>query len=218
MRSVHMPANIMRISAAVLGPAGFLSSLYYAFDLAYPNHFVGDMYGLEVLFRGAVLALVLAAWIGGLSMMAIGRKRGERWTVTGILLIDIASGILIWMAIGVHSGRQQDAFRKTYPQKSTDALITIALDRQDPFALYEITARKDQAAVPKLSEILLDKTQNERLRLESAHALGQIGGTQARAALEKAMTMPGGNPYLTETIRRGMETIDRANENPRPTD
>jgi hypothetical protein len=41
-----------------------------------------------------------------------------------------------------------------------------------------------------------------------AHALGQLGGDSARAALERALVMPTANAFLTETIRYSLENIN----------
>jgi len=202
----------MTIPSIVLLLIGLLSALYYVFDLRYPNHFVGDMYGLEVMFRVSILVMVFSSLFIGLFMIMIGRKKkNSKLTKSGLFLADICSVVLILLSINVYSSRHKDDIRKTYPQKSTDELIRIALDNKDPYAIYEIIARKDTSAVPELSNILLDENQNARLRIESAHALGQIGGYNARTSLQKALTISDGNSYLIDTIKYSIENIDRKN-------
>ena len=202
----------MTIPSIVLLLIGLLSALYYVFDLRYPNHFVGDMYGLEVMFRVSILVMVFSSLFIGLFMIMIGRKKkNSKLTKSGLFLADICSVVLILLSINVYSSRHKDDIRKTYPQKSTDELIRIALDNKDPYAIYEIIARKDTSAVPELSNILLDENQNASLRIESAHALGQIGGYNARTSLQKALTISDGNSYLIDTIKYSIENIDRKN-------
>jgi len=212
MSFFRMVSKNVTMPSIVLVLIGLLSGLYYFFDLKYPNHFVGDMYGLEVMFRVSILVMVFSSLFIGLLMIMIGRKKkNNKLTKSGLFLADICSIVLILLSINVYSSRHKDDIRKTYPQKGTDELIRIALDKKDPYAIYEIVARKDTSAVPELSNILLDVNQNARLRIESAHALGQIGGYSARTTLEKALTISGGNPFLIDTIKYSIENIDRKN-------
>lgn len=200
-------------SSGILILIGLLSGAYYIYDLKCPNHFVGDMYGLEVMARALILFAGFVPLFIGLLMLAIGWKRKNRkLTNGGLILSDICSVFLILLSVNVFLSRFQDNIRKTYPQKSTDELVRIALDNNDQYAIYEIIARKDSSAIPALSNILLDKNQNARLRIESAHALGQIGGYDARASLEKALGLSDVNSYLTETIKYSIDNIDRNNE------
>jgi HEAT repeat protein len=78
------------------------------------------------------------------------------------------------LAFNVYRSRAVDDIRKTYPQKSTAKLIRIAAEEKDQFALYEIIVRKDTSAVPALISLLLDEQQDAKIRLEAAHALGQL--------------------------------------------
>lgn len=81
---------------------GLLSFLYYIFDIRYPNHFVGDMYGLEVMFRVSILLLVSVPLLIGLLMLVIGWKRKSRkLTNIGLVVADIFSVILILMSLNL---------------------------------------------------------------------------------------------------------------------
>ncbi len=200
----------IRTVAVVLAVAGLPAAFYYAFDVRYPNHFVGDMYGMEVMWRGSVLIMTFLPLCAGLLLMVIGWKKEKRTlTDAGLVLADVCSLALLFLVFNVYHSRAVDDIRKTYPRKSTTELVRIATEEKDQFALYEIIARKDIAAVPALSSLLLDEHRDARIRLESAHALGQLGGDEALAALEKAAAMSGGNRYLRETIRYSIENIDR---------
>ncbi|OHB60513.1 MAG: hypothetical protein A2167_06145 [Planctomycetes bacterium RBG_13_46_10] len=201
--------SIKKILSLAFVIVGLLSLLYYIYDLKYPNHFVADMYGIEVLFRVSILIMIALPMFIGLLLIVIGRKRGKnRLTMSGIVLANIFSLILILLSINVYFSRHKDEIRKTYLHKSTDELIRIALNKNDQYAIYAIIARKDTSAVPALCQILLDENQRVKLRIESAHALGQIGGDISRDALEKAITRSK-NSYLTETIKYAIENIDK---------
>ena len=131
----------MTIPSIMLVLIGLLSALYCFFDLRYPNHFVGDMYGLEVMFRVSILVMVFSSLFIGLLMIMIGRKKkSNKLTKSGLFLAGICSVVLILLSINVYSSRHKDDIRKTYPQKSTDELIRIAIDKNDPYAIYEIIA------------------------------------------------------------------------------
>ena len=69
--------------------------------------------------------------------------------------------------------------------RSTAELIRIAQDEEDSAAIDELLVRRDPTAVAGLSGILLDEGQSVALRSCAAHALGEIGGEEARAALER---------------------------------
>jgi hypothetical protein len=192
---------------------GLSSVLYYIYDLIYPNHFVADMYGMEVLFRVSILIMIAVPMLLGILLIAVGlNKRQSNLIKTGTVVASICFLVLIVLSTNVYFSRRADEIRKTYPHKSTDELIKIALNKNDQYAIYEIISRKDSSAVPALCQILLDENQNEKLRIESAHALGQIGGDIARDALEKALTRSKKNSFLTDTIKYAIEAIDRNND------
>ncbi|WPD20894.1 MAG: HEAT repeat domain-containing protein [Candidatus Electrothrix scaldis] len=216
MNFLFMLLHKIRPVAGVLAVVGLAAAIYYAFDLIYPNHFVGDMYGLEVMFRGCLLLTAGLTLMSGLLMTLIGwKKEMPKLIDGGLLLADLCSVLLIVLAFNVYRSRAVDEIRKTYPQKSTTELIRIAVEEKDQFAIYEILARKDHAAVPALIDLLLDEEQDSGIRLEAAHALGQLGGVEARVALEKAAAMPGGNSYLAGTIRYSLEHIERLEQKKR---
>lgn len=200
----------MKILSIVLVVIGSLSILYYIYDLKYPNHFVADMYSMEVLFRVSILLMIALPMFIGLLLIVIGwNKRKNNLTKTGTVLAIICSLVLILLSTNVYFSRHKDEIRKTYTHKSTDELIKIAVKEKDQYAIYPIIERKDRAAVPSLCEILLDENQNVNLRIISANALGQIGGEMARNALDKAITQSK-NSYLTDTIKYAKEAIDRS--------
>ena len=62
-------ANAFAIALVALSLLGIC---YYLYDLIHPNHFVGDMYGMEVVFRVALLFLpVIALVVGGVVLMNV---------------------------------------------------------------------------------------------------------------------------------------------------
>ena len=166
--------------------AGFISIGYCLYDLAYPGHFVGDMYGLEVIVRLATLCvpsvLLLVAGVGAQARWV----RERRWLHLGMVaFMALPLLMLANLAGDVAASREQDRIRAGYPLKSTDELLRIAHAEKDTFAVYELLARKDPAAVPGLCDILLDEEEGLALRDSAAHALGEIGGQEARSTLEK---------------------------------
>jgi preprotein translocase subunit SecE len=212
MKGFRLDRHKMTILFIVLVMIGLFSILYYIYDLIYPNHFVADMYGMEVMYRVSILIMIALPMFIGLLLIVIGRnKRKNNLTKTGIVLATICSFVLILLSTNVYFSRHEDEIRKTYQHKSTDELIRIASSKNDQYAIYEIISRKDSSAVPALCQILLDENQNIKLRIESAHALGQIGGDIGRDALEKAMTRSK-NSFLTDTIKYAIEAIDRSKD------
>ena len=142
----------MRAAAVAFAIAGLFAACYYAYDLKHPNHFVGDMYGMEVMSRGCLLLMTVLPLCGCLLVAVIGWKKEElKMTELGLILADFFAAVLIILALNVFHARAVDDIRKTYPQKSTDELLRIAAKEKDQFAIYEILSRKDQAAVPALN-------------------------------------------------------------------
>jgi ABC-type antimicrobial peptide transport system permease subunit len=188
---------------------GLSSIAYFLYDLKYPDHFVGDMYGLEVMVRAFILLAASLPMIIGLGLRVIGRKRNSNHLITaGFAMVILSSSILLYMAIGVSGSRNKDEMRKTYAHKSIDELLKIAREQKDEYAIYAIMEKKDPAAVLPLCEILLDEKADVKLRMESAHALGEIDGEGARKALAKALGQSK-NQYLTRSINYALEAIDR---------
>lgn len=210
MNILKLDGKNIRNLFVVLTAIALVSILYYFYDLKYPNHFVGDMYGIEVVSRVYILLMIILLLLIGMILIVIGRnKKNTIIAKTGIIISISFSLILLLMSINVYFSRQKDEIRKTYTNKSTDELIKIVLKEKDQYALYPIIERKDSAAVPALCELLLDENQNVNLRIISAGALGQIGGDMARNALDKAITQSK-NSYLLDAIRFAKETIDRS--------
>ncbi len=209
MNQSRTNVKIFKALYAALILLGLLAAGYYIYDIISPNHFVGDMYGLEVLYRVAVMLFITIPIVIGLLLIVIAlMKKQKKPALIGNVLISAAFLVIIFLAVNVYFARQQDELRKSYSLKSTDELINVALKNKDQFALYEIIYRNDTSAIPALSKILLDTTQDDRLRIESANALGQLGGDSARAALVQASTLPTSNTYLAESIKYSIETID----------
>lgn len=166
---------------------GTFAVLYYGYDLKYPHHFVGDMYGIEVLFRLSVLCLTAGSMLLGGVILAVGRRKKIRRLIrVGTLVVAASSFVLVAMAGGVSHSRYMDEVRKTYSEKSVEDLLAIAKGQKDRHALDQLMIRADPRAVPGLVSILVDETQPGNLRYVSAEALGRIGGDEARSALEQA--------------------------------
>ncbi len=209
MKQSRTNVKIFKVLYAVIILLGLVAAAYYIYDIISPNHFVGDMYGLEVLYRVAVLLFIAIPIVIGLLFIAFARmKKRKKPALIGNVLISAAFLVIIFLSVNVYFARQKDDLRKSYSLKSTDELIKIALKNKDQFAIYEIIYRNDSSAVPALSRILLDTAQDDRLRIESANALGQLGGDSARAALVQASALPTTNTYLSESIKYSIETLD----------
>ena len=81
---------------------GILASLYYIYDLMYPNHFVGDMYGLEMIVRLSWLCGAAGPmFLGGVLLFLDWRKKLHRWRVLGTALVIVSSVILVVMTVDV---------------------------------------------------------------------------------------------------------------------
>lgn len=198
-----------KIGLAVL-PVGLLATAYNLYDLKYPSHFVGDMYGYEVLFRLAVLAVTAGPMLIAAILLLVGRRMRNRAVGrVGGLVITIASIILVVLAVNIAHGRHLDDIRKGYPKKSIEELVRIAREEKDIAAIDAIMMKRDPGAVPALREILLDASELAQLRYAAAHALGNIGGDEAREALEKGLE-ESNNTYLTETIGHALDNLKRA--------
>ncbi|MCA1961044.1 MAG: HEAT repeat domain-containing protein [Desulfomonile sp.] len=166
---------------------GILALLYIAYDLKYPNHFVGDMYSLEVMFRLVVLSSAAGPMLIGAVLFFLGRhKNVRRWLTLGTTVTTVSSTILIAMSIGVAHSRHMDEVRKTYPQKSVEELLAIAKGEKDQHAVDQLIIRADPAAVPGLASIVTDDKEPGYLRYVAAEALARIGNDDARMVLEKA--------------------------------
>jgi hypothetical protein len=167
--------------------AGILAALYYLYDLGYPNRFVGDMYGMEVLFRLYVLSFAAGPLLLGGVLLVVGRWKGmRRLLILGTAVVIVSSVIMTAMAVGVVRSRHLNDVRKNYPEKSVEELLFIARDQKDQHAIDALMIKADPAAVPGLALILLSETEPGNLRHAAAQALARIGGDDARTALERA--------------------------------
>jgi hypothetical protein len=167
---------------------GIFATLYVVYDLTFPNRFVGDMYGLEVMFRVVLLFAAAAPMAIGVLLLSVGwRKKLRRPVILGAVVILASSSALVWMAVDAGLSRRQNEIVKSYHEKSVAELLAIARDQKDQHALDALMVRADPAAVSGLTLIVLDTNQPGNLRYVAAQALSRIGGEDARAALEKAL-------------------------------
>jgi hypothetical protein len=166
---------------------GILAAAYCLYDLKYPSHFVGDMYGIEVLARLSwVCGAAIPMFIGTVLLFLSRQRKARRWRRFGMALTIVSSAIMVAMAVDVVQSRRLDEVRKSYPEKSIAELLSIAKEQKDQHAIYPLITRADPAAVPGLAEILLDDNEPGNLRSCAAEALGRIGNEEARKALVKA--------------------------------
>ncbi|HUT28954.1 MAG TPA: HEAT repeat domain-containing protein [Sedimentisphaerales bacterium] len=167
---------------------GLLSLGYHVFDLAFPNTFVGDMYGLEVMARLFHIIVASIAILLGVGLLTVSRKKQiEPLGAFGKALILISCLAYVVMGVSTAYSRWQWRIRDSYPRRSVEELLSLAREKKDQFAIDALLIKKDRAAVPGLSELLLDEHQEGWLRGCAAHALGEIGGQQAREALEEVL-------------------------------
>jgi MFS family permease len=189
----------------LLTVAALAATAYAVYDLKCPSHFVGDMYGIEVLWRLSFLGMAVGGLLSGWLLVAIGRRRKTTaWSLSGTVIVIVASLVLAFIGLDIARSRHKDAIRKEYPQKTAHELLSIAREDKDQYALYAIMMKKDSAAVAALSEILLDEKEPTRLRYVAAHGLGAIGGETARAALTKARGLSG-DASLQQMIDHALE-------------
>jgi len=166
---------------------GILALIYAVYDLRYPSHFVGDMYGMEVIARVGLLCGVTAGMLLGSVLLFWGSRKAIRnLGILGAVVIVVSSSVLIANAIGIVQSRQLDRIRASYPAKSIEELLAIARDKKDQHAVDALAARADPASVPGLALILLDENERHNLRYCAAQALARIGNEDAREALSKA--------------------------------
>jgi hypothetical protein len=201
------------IISLVFFTIGLLSIFYYLYDLKYPNHFVGDMYGLELMFRGFILSIAALILFIGIALMLTKKNKNQKISfLIGFWLIIFSTSLLIFMSVKVSLSRHKDEVRKTYNLKSVDELIRIAIEERDQYAIYALIEKQDSTAVPPLCEILFEKKQDLNIRMESAHALSQLGGEVARNALDKA-TVEIKNAHLLKTIQLAQKSISKNGNN-----
>lgn len=186
---------------------GILAFIYCLYDLKYPSHFVGDMYGIEVLARLSwVCAAAIPMFIGTLLLFLNRQRKARRWRRFGMAFTIVSSAIMVAMAVDVVQSRRLDEVRKSYPEKSIAELLSIAKEQKDQHAIYPLITRADPAAVPGLAEILLDDDEPGNLRSCAAEALGRIGNEDAQKALLKARDSAG-DEYLKKSVGRIIEDV-----------
>lgn len=173
----------------VLVIIGLLSLAYYFFDLVFPNHFVGDMYGLEVMCRLFFIILASIPIIIGIILLGTSQKKDKKaYGFVGTALIMFSC--IVYLALGITTAysRWRSKVRDSYPRRSVEDLLYLAREKKDQFAIDALLIKKDADAVPGLCAILLDENEQGRLRVCAAHALGEIGGDRARGALQEVLS------------------------------
>jgi hypothetical protein len=211
VRSVSSAAKSRIVDIIALGPGilGFAGACYYVYDLIDPNRFVGDMYGMEVMFRLALLSLPMALLIVGIVIVVLTRGRQVTWLIIlGCALVLAGSTTVLVLSLWVGQSRQLDGVRHDYPRKTVAQLARIARETKDVPAIDAMIVKRDPAAVPVLAEILLDTAEDIRLRIAAANALGQLGGEEAKEALERARSTAS-HEFLVNSIDHALETIAR---------
>lgn len=194
------------IAGGALG-IGLLSACFVFYDLWRPNHFVGDMYGLEVVVRLVPLLAACIVFAVAALVLGIGWRKTGRVSWPRLLAVMLAAGALFAIAIVTARSRYVWAQRKTYPDKTVAELLRLATENEDQFAIDALGRKRDPAAVPGLRRILLDQTAElGALRVSAAWALCHIGTPDARGALEEAEA---GNPpaYLQDAIRYALDQM-----------
>jgi len=93
------------------------------------------------------------------------------------------------------AGMAVDVLTKWIHEPRAIVPLTMLLERKDdPYPLVlgvrGLGWLKDAAAVPSLEKLILDEEQPYVARVAAAAALGQIGGEEARCALETAKKSP----------------------------
>jgi hypothetical protein len=179
--------RIWNWTGALFFGLGVLALIYAVYDLRYPSHFVGDMYGMEVIFRVVMLGGAAAPMLFGVVLLTWGSRRTIRnFCILGTVVIVVSSSVLIANAVGIAQSRNLDRIREAYPAKSVDELLAVARDKKDQHAIDVLAAKADPASVPGLALILLNENERGNLRYCAAQALGRIGSEDARKALDKA--------------------------------
>lgn len=209
---MKQPKSPLPISVIIV--FGFLAMAivsigYCLWDLQFPNHFVNEFYGMEVIARLPWLVIPTVLLIVGsilfVSALAKDKKEARR---AGAVLVIVASIVLLPMALNVSRSRKQWEIREDYPNRTVEELLHIARHddaKEAQFAIDALQTKKDPAAVPGLCEILLNETERGHLRSSAADALGEIGGEQAREALEKVQAS-NPNRYLMNAVKYALYT------------
>ena len=164
---------------------GVISISFYLYDIIFPNHFVGDMYGLEVIYRLFLIVIPAIMFFVGLFLVLRSLIKSRSIGLVSSILVIVSSILLLSLSGHTLYSRIQWRIRETYPSRSVAELLRIAREEKDQFAMDALLIKKDPSAVPGLSQILLDENEVMPLRVGAAHALGEIGGEDAKNVLEK---------------------------------
>ena len=209
-RPKPMPRTLYRLAVAAVAVAA-VGVVYNLYDMASPNTFVGDMYGLIVLMRLAMLApCVLALLVGGVLAVVGWARRRRGLCIAGAVAVFVATVPILAVAGQVAWDRHQNAVRATYPDRSIEDLMWLAMERNDSYAIDALGAKGDPVVVPGLRAILLDQSRLPRVRSTAAWALAKIGGPSARKALELAREQVS-ERSVKEDIGYALERLDVEN-------
>jgi len=199
-------------TVAILFCSGVLAAAYHLYDVAFPNRFVGDMYGYEVLSRMLVQTLAAGAMLAGGVLWIAGRKEQSRGLrLWGGMIVAIPALLLIVMGVDVSRSRHWAEIRKEYPKKTIEELMRIAREEKEISALDAIAMKRDARSADALREILLDESVAVRLRIVAAQNIGQLGGRKAQTALEEAQRqrldqhLRQAVDYALETVKTGLD-------------
>lgn len=205
-KTVETSTKQLNLIALICLVTGLLSIALYVYDLMFPNHFVGDMYGLEVMIRFFYLAVVVVPMIIGSTMLRISnQKKRQGLRIIWNILVILPALILFIMALEVVWSRHIWEIRQRYPSRSTQELLQLAAGKKDQFAIEALQLKRDPASVPGLCQILLNESELSNLRICAAHALGEIGGEAAKAALEDVLSRSP-NEYLQTACEYALYT------------
>jgi hypothetical protein len=206
-----MPGTLYRLAVAAMAVAA-LGVAYQLYDMASPNTFVGDMYGLIVLMRLAMLApCVLALLVGGVLAVVGWVRRRRGLCIAGAVVVFVATVPILALAVQAGWDRHQNAVRAAYPDRSIEDLMWLAMERNDSYAIDALGAKGDPVVVPGLRAILLDAKRPTRLRTCAAQALANIGGPSARQALEKAREQVK-EPFVRKAVGYALEDVEAAGD------
>lgn len=193
-----------------------VSILYNLYDLKFPSHFVGDMYGYEVIFRVIVLAAVSAIFLAGVACLHFAKAANSSYKFAlGTFFCLTASIISLFMGMSVFHGRQLDETRKTYFNLNNENLLKIIRNKRDRYAIHPIFVKNDSETLPTLSKILMDESIDLHCRCEAAHFLGQLNDGEAKKALQYAITSQK-DEELHVAINRAIEAIDGRSQQTTP--
>ncbi|MBL7139432.1 MAG: HEAT repeat domain-containing protein [Planctomycetes bacterium] len=211
-----VPRGLYRAAVAAIVVAT-LAVAYQFYDMACPNTFVGDMYGLIVLVRLVPLVACGVVLTAGGVLAVVGWTRRRRGPVIAGAVIAIAATLpILGMAGHVAWERHRNAVRATYPDRSVEDLLRLANEEHDQFAVGALSTKGDLAAVPGLRAMLLDPEAPTNLRICAAQAIANLGGPEAREALETARDGVT-DPDVQRAVGYALESLDAmAGEAPGP--